>query len=93
MNILKENLGKAVDYQALPEDNVIHVIKGPQFNSFSEEAVTTFVESNLISDQSDRMGYRLNGPSVAPKETADIILNLLLWEVFKFLMTVILSFS
>ncbi|MFW3611804.1 biotin-dependent carboxyltransferase family protein [Staphylococcus caprae] len=70
----KENLGKAVDYEALPQDNVIHVIKGPQFNSFSEEAVTTFVESEFkISDQSDRMGYRLNGPSVAPKETADII--------------------
>ncbi|MBC3079266.1 biotin-dependent carboxyltransferase family protein [Staphylococcus capitis] len=69
-----ENLGKATDYKPLVEDNTIHVIKGPQFSSFSEEAVDTFINSEFkVSDQSDRMGYRLVGPSVSPLKTADII--------------------
>lgn len=69
-----KNLGKATDYQPLVEDKTIRVIKGPQFNSFSEEAVNTFINSEFkISDQSDRMGYRLVGPSVSPIDTADII--------------------
>ena len=47
-----ENLGKATDYKPLVEDNTIHVIKGPQFSSFSEEAVDTFINSEFkVSDQ------------------------------------------
>lgn len=69
-----ENLGKATYYIPLVEDNTIHVIKGPQFSLFSEEAVDTFINSEFkVSDQSDRMGYRLVGPSVSPLKTADII--------------------
>ncbi|MEJ7417591.1 allophanate hydrolase, partial [Staphylococcus epidermidis] len=61
-------------YIPLVEDNTIHVIKGPQFSLFSEEAVDTFINSEFkVSDQSDRMGYRLVGPSVSPLKTADII--------------------
>lgn len=70
----KVNLGKIVDYQIKSDNTIVHVIKGPQFHSFSEEAVKTFIESEFkISDQSDRMGYRLIGPSVAPLTSADII--------------------
>ncbi|SUM71193.1 urea amidolyase [Staphylococcus saccharolyticus] len=70
----KDSLGKTIAYQSLPKDNIIHVIKGPQFDAFSEDIISKFTNSEFeISQQSDRMGYRLSGEKVPPKESADII--------------------
>lgn len=70
----KSNLGKTIDYEAVPEDNIIHIIEGPQIDAFSIEKKNRLVESEYkISDQSDRMGYRLLGETVPPDNGADII--------------------
>ena len=69
----KTNLGKQL-ISSIPDNNYIHVIEGPQINEFDEETIAKFVNSDFkISDQSDRMGYRLKGNTVAPKNSADII--------------------
>ncbi|HCY1342897.1 TPA: biotin-dependent carboxyltransferase family protein [Staphylococcus aureus] len=75
-NDFKENIGKTIHLQddLLPENNIIHILQGPQFEAFSEEARAKIVNhSYLITEQSDRMGYRLEGDSVAPINQADII--------------------
>ena len=70
----KTNLGKTIDFSSIPDNNYIHVIEGPQINEFDEETIAKFVNSDFkISDQSDRMGYRLKGNTEAPKNSADII--------------------
>lgn len=33
----KVNLGKSSDYDAIEQDNIIHIIEGPQVNAFSRE--------------------------------------------------------
>ncbi|MBV6273906.1 biotin-dependent carboxyltransferase family protein [Alcaligenaceae bacterium CGII-47] len=49
----------------LNKKNVLRVIKGPQWPMFTVESVTDFLtEPFLISLQSDRMGYRINGPAL-----------------------------
>ena len=86
----KTNLGKTIDFSSIPDNNYIHVIEGPQINEFDEETIAKFVNSDFkISDQSDRMGYRLKGNTVAPKIVLISFLNLSLWEVFKYLTMVI----
>ena len=75
-NDFKENIGKTIHLQddLLPENNIIHILQGPQFEAFSEEARAKIVNyPYLITEQSDRMGYRLEGDSVAPINQADII--------------------
>ncbi|MBP2072575.1 biotin-dependent carboxylase-like uncharacterized protein [Thermoanaerobacterium butyriciformans] len=52
----------------------IRVILGPQDDYFSEEAVKIFLTSTyVITKDSDRMGYRLEGPEIKAKEGHDII--------------------
>ncbi|MEW6661141.1 MAG: 5-oxoprolinase subunit PxpB [Bacillota bacterium] len=51
----------------------VRVVLGPQDDYFDQEAIHTFLSSEyMIKPESDRMGYRLEGPLVKPKE-ADII--------------------
>ncbi|MGA4513540.1 biotin-dependent carboxyltransferase family protein [Staphylococcus caledonicus] len=70
----KLNLGKTLEYDAIAQDNIIHIIEGPQAQAFSEEKKTTLVQGEYnISDKSDRMGYRLIGDNIAPENSADII--------------------
>ncbi|MGW9856586.1 antagonist of KipI [Staphylococcus hominis] len=72
--IFKRNLGKTTTYKAVPEDNVIHIITGPQIKAFSNENKNKLVDMEYkISEQSDRMGYRLNGERIPPDNGADII--------------------
>ncbi|MBD8071365.1 biotin-dependent carboxyltransferase family protein [Bacillus sp. PS06] len=50
------------DYQDNP---LIRVVKGRQFHLFEHESREAFFQASYqISTQSDRMGYRLNGPSL-----------------------------
>lgn len=59
------------DYQANP---VIRVIKGPEYELFSYVAKgRIWSERFQVSSKSDRMGYRLQGVTIALAEPADLI--------------------
>lgn len=50
-------------YEANP---TVRVIEGPQFNWFDQESIANFVSQPFrIQPQSDRMGYRIEGPALA----------------------------
>ena len=52
----------------------LEVIPGPQTDAFSEAGLTTFLSSRYtLSQMSDRMGYRLEGPAIEHRASADII--------------------
>ncbi|UOE92376.1 biotin-dependent carboxyltransferase family protein [Alkalihalobacillus sp. LMS39] len=56
------------------EKKRIRVIVGPDEHLFSSQGFATFFQSEYtISGQSDRMGYRLNGPSVEHKSSSNIV--------------------
>lgn len=52
----------------------LRVLLGLQQDYFTEEGIKTFFgETYLVKSESDRMGYRFEGPAVAYKETVDIV--------------------
>lgn len=52
----------------------LRVILGPQQDRFSPKGLATFLSSEYtVSAQSDRMGYRLEGPRIEHVQGADII--------------------
>ena len=52
----------------------LRVIRGPQDDRFTPRGVETFLSSEYkVSAQSDRMGYRLEGPKIEHLKGADII--------------------
>ncbi len=59
--------------------HVVHVVLGPQTDMFTDKGVETFLSSQYrITVESDRMGYRLEGPVIEHKEKADIVSDALL---------------
>jgi antagonist of KipI len=59
------------DYQT---QRPIRVVLGPHNDKFTNEAIQTLVASSYkVSNNSDRMGYRLEGPSLQHVSKADII--------------------
>ncbi|MCP4181223.1 MAG: biotin-dependent carboxyltransferase family protein [bacterium] len=71
----KTGVGISRDY--IPEynlENKIRVICGPDLDSFTKEGIKTLFQSEYkITNSADRMGYRLEGPSIKHKNGADII--------------------
>ena len=56
------------------EHHEIRVILGPRQHAFDSEAIATLLHSKyVISRDSDRMGYRLEGPPIQHKTGPDII--------------------
>ena len=54
--------------------HVIRVVLGPQDSNFTSDAINTFFDSRyVVTNNSDRTGYRLAGPSLKHQRTADII--------------------
>ena len=52
----------------------LRVVLGPQDDAFTEEGRRTFLESIYrVTPHADRMGYRLEGPVIAHKGSADIL--------------------
>ena len=52
----------------------LRVVLGPQDDYFEKEAIEVFLSSAyVITKDSDRMGYRLEGPQIKAKERYDII--------------------
>ncbi len=59
------------DFSPLP---TLRVVLGPQEDRFSPNGLATFLSSDYtVSPQSDRMGYRLEGPRIEHVQGADII--------------------
>lgn len=56
------------------EEVTLRVVMGSQEDQFSKQGIETFLNSEYtVTSDFDRMGCRLEGPFVAPKETSDII--------------------
>lgn len=52
----------------------IRVVPGPQFSYFTENGIGTFFkEEYVVTEASDRMGYRLEGPFISYYDKVDII--------------------
>jgi biotin-dependent carboxylase-like uncharacterized protein len=75
-----------VEYK-LPENLVpqftgsftVHVVLGPQADMFTERGIKTLFSSQYkVTIESDRMGYRLEGPTIEHKGRAEIISDALL---------------
>lgn len=56
------------------EDGLIRVIPGPQREMFTDAAFATFISSDYtVTQEADRMGLRLAGPTLAHVAGADIV--------------------
>ena len=56
------------------EEAILRVIMGPQEGYFTRQGIKTFLNSEyIVTNDFDRMGCRLDGPFIAPKDTSDII--------------------
>ena len=56
------------------DEAVLRVVMGPQDDRISHQGIETFLNSEYtVTSDFDRMGCRLDGPFIAPKETSDII--------------------
>lgn len=73
---------KEIGLRKMPEEFIpiyrnktqLHIIPGPQDDCFSEEDKEIFLNSEYeVTNQSDRMGYRLKGPVIKHKKGPDII--------------------
>lgn len=56
------------------EEAELRVVMGPQDELFSKQGIDTFLNGEYtVTSEFDRMGCRLDGPFIAPKEASDII--------------------
>lgn len=78
----ERNLNKKIVHRGLHPDDIPHyplareikVILGPDVDAFSEESKEIFLTSTYtVSNQCDRMGFRLTGSAIRHKSGADII--------------------
>lgn len=52
----------------------VHVVLGPQADMFTEKGLNTFLSNQYkVTLETDRMGYRLEGPPIEHKSSADIV--------------------
>jgi antagonist of KipI len=52
----------------------VRVIEGPQFNWFDQESISSFVSKPFrIQPQSDRMGYRIEGPPLTLTDQRELL--------------------
>ncbi len=63
---------KPDDFSA--ESETLRVVLGPQDDRFSKQGIETFLTGEYtVTSDFDRMGCRLEGPFIAPKDTTDMI--------------------
>ena len=74
--------GKSIPMKKLPREMIpsfsiqgpLRVVPGPQEDRFTPRGIETFLSSDYrVSSQSDRMGYRLEGPKIEHRTGADLI--------------------
>ena len=68
-------LSRKLEQEKFDEDSVtVRVVMGPQDSKFSKQGIETFLSSEYtVTSEFDRMGCRLDGAYIAPKESSDII--------------------
>ncbi|MTH52844.1 5-oxoprolinase/urea amidolyase family protein [Bacillus mangrovi] len=83
--LLDQLAGKAQDVSVLPakwhvkpnyteNGKIIQYIEGREYSWFSEEAHKAFNEEEFaLTSQSDRMGFRIEGPSLTLKENRELL--------------------
>jgi biotin-dependent carboxylase-like uncharacterized protein len=78
--LLKDRYSMPKDFvPRFPGQYKVHVILGPQSDMFTEKGIGTFLSNPYeVSLEADRMGYRLEGPTIEHKAKADIISDALL---------------
>ncbi|MFJ8066971.1 biotin-dependent carboxyltransferase family protein [Psychrobacillus sp. NPDC096426] len=65
------NFNELINFQ---QDLIIRVLKGTEFERFDKENQQTFFQqSYTLTVQSDRMGYRLEGPSISLSEKFELL--------------------
>ncbi|EEG72664.1 biotin-dependent carboxyltransferase family protein [[Clostridium] hylemonae] len=70
----EEVKGRKIKAQEYPSEINVRVIPGPQDDYFTEEGKKTFYSGvYTISEQSDRMGCRLDGPVIESRNGTDIV--------------------
>jgi allophanate hydrolase subunit 2 len=60
----------------LPQESpgTLRVVLGPQDDAFTEDGLRTFLESTYrVTQHTDRMGCRLDGPEIRHRQSADLI--------------------
>ncbi len=71
LSLTKRSIGKGFEQRGI---YIIHVVMGPQDDRFSASAKNVFLsETYTVTTASDRMGMRLDGPSVISETGYDII--------------------
>lgn len=66
--------GRKVSEAEYPDEVLVHVVPGPQEEYFTEKGIAAFYsESYVVTEECDRMGYRLDGVQVESKNGTDIV--------------------
>lgn len=61
------------------QELAVHVVLGPQEDMFTPEGIETFLSSvYIVTTESDRMGYRLDGASIERKGTSELVTDSLI---------------
>lgn len=75
--VMDELAGQSLNENFLPDywdEITIGVIPGPHTDRFTEDKLKEFFNTRfVISEESDRMGYRLEGPGIMRKGAAEIL--------------------
>ena len=68
-------LSRKLEPENFDQDNTtLRVVLGPQDSKFSKQGIETFLTTEYtVTSEFDRMGCRLDGAYIAPKESSDII--------------------
>jgi biotin-dependent carboxylase-like uncharacterized protein len=58
----------------LRDDEPICALEGPQIDAFTDAGIETFFNAPYtVTNETDRMGYRLDGPAVEHKSSPDVV--------------------
>jgi len=61
------------------EEFAVDVVLGPQDDMFTPEAVETFLsQTYIVTTESDRMGYRMDGPAIKHRDSTEIVTDALI---------------
>ncbi len=78
-DVLPDLAGRSLPKEARPYDDfsmetILRAVPGPHQDRFTSESLTDFTQANYqVSPRSDRMGYRLSGPTLAHRHGADLV--------------------
>lgn len=65
---------RAMEPETFPDCCTVRVLMGPQEDRFTEEGIATFLGSGYrVTNEFDRMGYRLSGPKISHVTDGNII--------------------